>query len=463
MNQKAPEIDRPERGRDMTPTESPAVTGQAIAGGPATAPPASGDWLERLKTITETMREMSTHTDPQAMVAGYGRRVRQMMPSDRWISLSRRGLEYPKYRITRSSTWTETVDPWKQKDKLPLLEGGLLGDLIYGDEPRIIDDIAPLLSPDDPAFEYLDGLRSLMAVPHFDKGVGLNMVVTGRKEPGAWERDMFPERVWLSSLFGRATQTLVLSEELKRAYEVVDRELRVVADIQRSLLPKTLPKIPGVELATYYRTSQWAGGDYYDFFELPGGRWGFLIADVSGHGTPAAVMMAILHSLTHGHPGAPDPPSALLKHVNQRLASQYTAENEVFVTAFYGIYDPAKREFSYACAGHNPPRLRKCSQGRVLAIEDVGGPPLGLFEDLEYAESKVAFSPGDILVLYTDGITEAMNGKGEQFTPDRLDAILKGCGMTAPQMIDGIVGGIRVFTDNHDPHDDQTLIVAKFS
>jgi sigma-B regulation protein RsbU (phosphoserine phosphatase) len=143
MNQTVTEIDRPERGRDMTPTESPAVTGQTIAPGPATAPPVSEDWLERLKAITETMREMSTHTDPQAMVASYGRRVRQMMPSDRWISLSRRGLEYPKYRITRSSTWTETIDPWKQQDKLPLFEGGLLGDLIYGDEPRIIDDIAP--------------------------------------------------------------------------------------------------------------------------------------------------------------------------------------------------------------------------------------------------------------------------------------------------------------------------------
>jgi sigma-B regulation protein RsbU (phosphoserine phosphatase) len=289
------------------------------------------------------------------------------------------------------------------------------------------------------------------------------MVVTLRKDPGAWERDAFPERVWLSSLFGRATQALVLSQQLKSAYEIVDRELRVVADIQRSLLPKTLPKIPGVELATYYRTSHWAGGDYYDFFELPEGRWGFLIADVSGHGTPAAVMMAILHSLTHGHPGHPDPPSALLRHVNNRLAAQYTAENEVFVTAFYGIYDPAKREFSYACAGHNPPRLRKCSKGHVLAIEDVGGPPLGLFPDLEYAESKVTFNPGDILVLYTDGITEAMNAESEQFSPERLDQILTGCSMSASQIVDAIVAGVNRHTGLLDPHDDQTLLVAKIS
>ncbi len=447
----------------MTPTESPAVSAQPLATGPTTTNAAQKDWLQRLRQISETMREMSTFSDPQDMVASYGRRMRSIMPSDRWISLSRRGLEFPRFRITRSTTWTETIDPWKQPDKLPLLEGGLLSELIYGDEPRIIDDVAPLLSPDDPAFEYLEGLRSLMAIPHFDRGEGLNMVVTLRKEAGAWEHDKFPERVWLSSLFGRATQTLVLSQELKQAYEIVDRELRVVADIQRSLLPKSLPKIPGVELATYYRTSQWAGGDYYDFFQLPGGRWGFLIADVSGHGTPAAVMMAILHSLTHGHPGDPDPPSALLRHVNNRLAAQYTAENEVFVTAFYGIYDPARREFTYSCAGHNPPRLRKCSRGQVLSLEDVGGPPLGLFEDLEYPESKATFSPGDVLVLYTDGITEAMNARSEQFTPERLDEILKGCGLSASEIIDAIVASVNLHTGRLDPHDDQTLLVAKIS
>ena len=90
--------------------------------------------------------------------------MRTLLPAARWLSLSRRGLEAPWYRITRSSTWTESIDPWKQKDRLPLLNGGLLADLIYGDEPRLIDDITPLLAADDPAFEYLAGFRSLIAV-----------------------------------------------------------------------------------------------------------------------------------------------------------------------------------------------------------------------------------------------------------------------------------------------------------
>jgi phosphoserine phosphatase RsbU/P len=409
------------------------------------------------------MREMSLQHDPQAVVQNYGARLLEIMPSERVISLSRRGLEPPKYRITRSTTWSEPINPWTEQARLPVLQGGLLGELIYGDEPRVIDDLAPLLEPDDPGLEFLADQRTLVAMPHFDHGVGLNMVVLMWKEPGAFDREQFPEQFWLSSLFGRVTQNLVLSNELKRAYAIVDRELKVVADIQRSLLPQRLPTIPTMELATHYQTSQWAGGDYYDFFALPEGRWGFLIADVSGHGTPAAVMMAILHSLAHGHPGHPEPPAALLRHVNTRLAARYTAENGVFVTAFYGIYDPDRRLLIYGSAGHNPPRLKRCSKGNVESLEEVGGPPLGLFEGLEYAQATVTFNPGDLLVLYTDGITEAMNAQDEQFGLERLDAVLVQCDLNAWDMVGAILAALDRFTDGKAPHDDRTLVLAKVS
>src|SRR5262245_56285136 len=110
-----------------------------------------GDWQERLAFIDRMMRDISREDDPQTMVRSYGSRVRKLMPAGRWLSLSRRGLEPPRYRITRSSTWSEEVDPWKEKGRLPLLQGGLLGELLYGDEPRLIDDIAPMLAGDDPA------------------------------------------------------------------------------------------------------------------------------------------------------------------------------------------------------------------------------------------------------------------------------------------------------------------------
>jgi sigma-B regulation protein RsbU (phosphoserine phosphatase) len=422
-----------------------------------------GDWQERLTIIDKAMREMSQQADPQSMVSSYSSHIRKMMPAGGWMSLSQRGLERPQFRITRSSMWAKAINPWKEKNRLPILEGGLLGDLIYGDKPRLIDDIAPLVNGGDPAIEYLAGFRSLLAIPHYDQGRAINMVILLEHEPAAFDPEKFPEWFWVSSLFGRATHNLVLRDELKHAYEIVERELKVVADIQRSLLPQVLPAIPTVELAAYYRTSQWAGGDYYDFFPLPDGRWGILIADVSGHGTPAAVLMAITHSLAHSLPGPADPPAALLGHVNRQLARHYTASNEVFVTAFYGVYDPAQRSLTYAIAGHNPPRLKRCGDGAVVSLDEVGGPPLGLFDELTYDEKTLALRPGDILAFYTDGITEALDSNGAQFGLNRLDQVLRRCGLDATEIIRATVEAVDQFTGGQPPEDDRTLLVAKVS
>src|SRR5262249_25376332 len=184
------------------------------------------------------------------------------------------------------------------------------------------------------------GHRSLMAMPLFDQGVALNMVVRLKKEPAAFSREQLPELVWMSNLFGRATSNLVLSEELQRAYQDLDREFKIVGEIQRSLLPAELPTIPTLDLAAYYQPSQRAGGDYYDFFPLPEGKWGIFIADVSGHGTPAAVLMAVTHCIAHTHPGPPMLPARVLDYLNHHLARRYTSQNRSFVTAFYGIYHP---------------------------------------------------------------------------------------------------------------------------
>ncbi len=419
-----------------------------------------GDWRERLAYIDATMREMSRQDDPQAMVRAYGSRIRRLMPAGRWVSVSRRGLQQPRYKITRSSTWTEEVNPWLQPDRLPIFEDGLLGRLLYEGRPQLVDDLAPMLDEDDPAFEYLDGFRSLMAIPHYDRGTATNMVFLMEREPSAFDPELFPEWFWVSGLFGRLTHNLVLSDELKRAYEIVERELKVVADIQRSLLPQQLPKIPRLELGAHYQTSRWAGGDYYDFFPLPDGRWGILIADVSGHGTPAAVMMAITHSLAHGVPGHPDPPGVLLAHVNRELCRRYSAGNEGFVTAFYAIFDPSTLLLRYAAAGHNPPRLVRCGQPGVMALDEVGGPPLGLFDATEYDEATIELHPDDALALYTDGITEAMDARSEQFGTGRLDEVLGRCDLDAPGIVAAVVGAVNAFTGDHPPADDRTLLVA---
>jgi sigma-B regulation protein RsbU (phosphoserine phosphatase) len=421
--------------------------------------PKANDWQERLFLIEDLMRDMSRHTDPQAMVRSYGERIQQLLPVGRRLSLSRRGLTYPHYRITRSTTWTEEVNPWKEKDRLPLLTGGLLAELIYGDKTVVLDDLE--LAPGEPAAEYLAGQRSLLAIPMFDQGESLNMVVLLHEQPHAFPREQVPDLVWRSNLFGRATSNLVLKEEVREAYKALDHELQIVADIQRSLLPARLPQIPTLDLAAHYQPAQRAGGDYYDFFALPDGRWGIFIGDVSGHGTPAAVLMAVTHAIAHTRAGPPMPPHTLLDYLNEHLTPRYTEQNGTFVTAFYGIYDPAKRLLTYSSAGHNPPRVKRCQDGSLLALSEASGLPLGIVADTRYEQAEQSLQVGDQVLFYTDGITEAHSIRGEMFGTERLDRELENCTLQAEALLESILRAVETFAAGRPADDDRTLIVAR--
>src|SRR3989440_8371945 len=149
---------------------------------------AHGSWQERLDFVVEMMRALSRQTDPQKMVDNYGQRMRKIILPDAHMSLSRRELEPPYFRITRSSRWEGGINPWKNKDRLPVFDGGVLSRIIYADQPVIIDDLESELADDDPAIEYLAGFRSMVAVPLYDKGVALNMVVLLKREPNAFGR-----------------------------------------------------------------------------------------------------------------------------------------------------------------------------------------------------------------------------------------------------------------------------------
>jgi sigma-B regulation protein RsbU (phosphoserine phosphatase) len=428
-----------------------------------TSPNASSDghqqtWQERLAFYVETAREMSRQTEPQRMVEAYGNRMRALSPYSGSVSLSRRGLTRPDVRVTRASIWSKDVNPWTA-DSPVIHRGGLFSRLIWSDEVTIIDDL--VVADEDPAAPFCAGMRSLVAIPLFDQGVALNMVIVMRRET-SFDREALPERVMMSNLFGRATHNLVLSDQLKHAYEQLDGEMQVVASIQRSLLPAELPRIPGMDLSVYYRTSRRAGGDYYDFFPLPNGQWGILIADVSGHGTPAAVLMAVTHSIAHTHHGPPTPPSALMNFVNLHLAARYTNGNGTFVTALYGIYDPPTRELTYACAGHCPPRVRR-TDGTIESRFTQGGLPLGIDPDERYADGLVRFSPGELLVLYTDGVTEARGVSGSMFSTEMLDRVVESCSASADAARDCILSELDHFTSSQTPNDDQTLLVSRFS
>jgi sigma-B regulation protein RsbU (phosphoserine phosphatase) len=286
------------------------------------------------------------------------------------------------------------------------------------------------------------------------------MVVLMRDEPRAFSREHFPEMVWVSNLFGKATSSLVMAERVEAAYKMVDREMKAVAEIQHSLLPSALPSIPNMGLAVDYRTSHRAGGDYYDFFPLPDGRWGILIADVSGHGTPAAVVMAITHSIAHMYPGEATSPAEFLGFLNKHLASRYTNENGTFVTAYYGIYDPKNRTITYSSAGHNPPRLRRCACGTVFSLDEAGHLPLGVSEETRYHESTARLLQGDRILFYTDGVVEAQNKAGELFGMTRVDEVLRHCAADAQDLLQRVLNRLEEFTEGATPSDDRTMLVA---
>jgi sigma-B regulation protein RsbU (phosphoserine phosphatase) len=422
-------------------------------------------WEQELTIIDRTMKAISGVTDPQELVEVYWTGIGELISVGDYVALSRRNVEPPYYLVTRSSRFTEHLNPWTQRDQLPRLSGGILGELAYADKPVIIDDLPARLKRDDPGWFYLQGFERLVALPQYVGGLGLNDTAMLFPTGAEMNPAMIPMMHWQSGLFGRGTTNLVLRNQLAGALSSLDKELQTVGDMQRSLLPEKLPEIPGFEMAAYYQTSARAGGDYYDFFPLHGGGWGLFIADVSGHGTPAAVLMAITHAIAHADPGSHAPPAQMLEYLNERLTRAYT-HGGAFITAFYAVLDPRARTLTYSRAGHNPPRLVR--DRKVLSLNGEGGLPMGILEAQKYGQVTIALQPNDRLLLYTDGITEAMAPKRgaerrELLGLERLDQLLldSSRGGSAETCIAAIRAGVAAFTENAPPTDDQTLIAIR--
>jgi sigma-B regulation protein RsbU (phosphoserine phosphatase) len=255
-----------------------------------------------------------------------------------------------------------------------------------------------------------------------------------------------------------------LNVQLQAKIAEIERELEIVQQMQRRLLPPTLPAIATLDLAAHYTTSRYAGGDYYDVLDLGGGRWGVLVADVSGHGTPAAVTMAMTRTVFHTCPPPHDDPGRVLRAINDHF--EYLWEEMGFVTALYGVYDAARRTFRFACAGHCRPILCRAATGRVdeVCCEAIVPLVIGPLDAIPVAE--VALEPGDRLLLYTDGIVERMGAAGEFYGLERLEAAVRAaCGAEEPAAaaaagVRRIVESVESFAAGREPPDDQTLLLG---
>jgi phosphoserine phosphatase RsbU/P len=273
-----------------------------------------------------------------------------------------------------------------------------------------------------------------------------------------------------AALIGSLLENQSLAGQLKLASERIDQDARQVGELQRALLPAALPQIAGLEIAVSYEPSGRAGGDLYDFFPLderhndqPDAsaaptRWCVFIGDAAGHGLAAAVVMAIVQSVLHAHPAGISRPASLLAHANRQLCRKNIGG---LFTAFLGIYEPATRRFTYANAGHPRPLLRRSTQGTICPLDAVATFPLGIDASEVFKEATVQFEPGDTILLFTDGITEARNPKGDLFEQDRLTRLFADEGDGPAELIKHIRQAVRAYEQGQSPKDDQTLVAAR--
>ena len=248
-----------------------------------------------------------------------------------------------------------------------------------------------------------------------------------------------------------------LNREIQKRKEMLEQELKIVSDLQRVLLPKTLPEVDGLQLAVRYETSLYSGGDYYDFVSLPDNRWGFLLADAAGHGAPAAVEMAMTCALFRSCPNPPVEPDVLLSYLNQNLIRIYEAS---FVTAVYSVFEPATRILLVARAGQPSPLLYRDSEKKARELACDGVLPLGIAGYDHIPVSRTQLEAGDRLLFYTDGVSERFNPDGEQYGEQRLAELLQMNNRPSPgKLLERIIDDVNRFAGGKEAEDDQALLL----
>jgi sigma-B regulation protein RsbU (phosphoserine phosphatase) len=253
----------------------------------------------------------------------------------------------------------------------------------------------------------------------------------------------------------------VRSENLRQASEFLADESRMVGEIQRSLLPDRLPEISTLELAVHNRAARVAGGDYFDFIELRDGRSFVFLADVSGHGFPATVLVAALHGIVHTKLRDARSPARFLQELNGYFSAWYTLKDHGFATAFLGLYDPSERSLTYSSAGHMPPRLLSSARHRVELLESGSGYPLGILDTDHFEDNVRHLEQGDRVVLYTDGITEVTSLDGTLFGSQGLDHVLATTPGRPQAVISSVLSILDCFSGGSPLNDDQTIVVAE--
>ena len=257
--------------------------------------------------------------------------------------------------------------------------------------------------------------------------------------------------------------TAAIASEIAQR-ERLNRELEIAREVQERLLPQELPLVPGLDFAGLCRPALGVGGDYYDFLALPNGQFGIAIGDVSGKGIAAALLMASLQASLRGQTiNGGDDLAAMMRNINHLIFE--SSLQSKYATFFYGQYEPSARRLVYVNAGHNAPMLfRREGNSWHITRLDIGGVVVGLFPDFQYQQATFTLQPGDQLVAFTDGISEAMNLAEEEWGEDRLIEAAQSCdGSVAAETIARVMRVVDAFTAGAPQHDDMTLVVVRMT
>lgn len=342
--------------------------------------------------------------------------------------------------------------------ELPRLTGGVIADLMAAGTPTVVHDLT--VSPDDPVVgEFADRITCAMAVPLYWGGRIIAWSVSFSEDPSGYDDSMLAMALNNANLVLHSVARDELFQRVETLHERVSKQVQAVAKAQQALLPQKLPRIDGYEIAVSYRPCEAAGGDYYDFMLFPDERLGIAIADASGHGTSAAVTMAIMRATMSAYRVSGREPEFVVHDVNRALSD--AIPEDVFVTAVFALLDPGTGEVVHVTCGH-PRGIIRRTDGSLVQMDDGGGPPLGIVEDLTVEPGgPFLLEPGDTLLFYTDGITETFDADHTLYGIDRLESVFAQHDGDATSLIAAIEANVREFAGRDQLDDDQTIIVIR--
>jgi len=250
-----------------------------------------------------------------------------------------------------------------------------------------------------------------------------------------------------------------LSEEERRHLE---SDLELAQDVQKMLLPQEVPNIPGLEIAAFSRPAQIVGGDYFDFIDFSNGFHGLAIADVAGHGVSASLHMASIQALLRTLVPVNKSPAEVMRQLYKLFI--HNIRFETFVTFFIGAFDSSTKTLTFSNAGHQPPLVLHKTKSKNESVEMLRptGAAIGLIEEAEFGENTIELQNGDLLVLYTDGVTEAVNLQYQEFGRERLVKLSRQVNNTpVKEVVQEIRQGLEEFSEGKPLADDTTIVICK--